>query len=71
MMSNPEAYNKSKSACPGNLPQGHATNISPPGMPTAKETARYQYDISKSQARGYETKEEAYRIRVYELQYAK
>ena len=54
---------------PGNLPQGHHTGHSPKLIPTAKEEADYMYDCENVKNRGYATDQEAYRIKVYELQY--
>ena len=71
-MSNPEekvlkAYRKDQPVGPGNLPQGNTNaNRHAKETPTPSQAAEYEHDLSKSQARGYETKEEAYRIRVFE-----
>ena len=63
-----KAYRKDQPIGPGNLPQGlkQTTKML---TPTAKETAEYQYAVSQSELRGYESDSEKYLIGRYEHLY--
>ena len=63
-----KVYCKDKPVGPGNLPQG-VEHMHLKGIPAPKETAEYERDIRKSQARGYETDQEKFRIGRYEHLY--
>lgn len=63
-----KAYNKDQPARPGNLPQGSKPTTRML-TPTPKETAEYDYTVSQSEARGYETDQEKYLIGRYEHLY--
>ncbi len=63
-----KAYNKDRPAAPGNLPQGSKPTTRML-VPTPKETAEYDYAVSQSELRGYESDAEKYLIGRYEHLY--